>query len=189
MDMRGEVWKTVIVLIPTLAATLVAISRIMDSRHHPFDVISGSLLGILVAWGSYRQYFPPVSKTWNRGRAYPITSWAREPPSPAEKSFDTAREPLRVAVNGQEETAVAGVENNVFREQVDRTRRQRDQAYGSGGGGAGEWSGSENDADDYELRPRYPAHRPTGSVGDEIGYEPTTLPAASLSHGPQWREV
>lgn len=50
-------------------------SRIMDARHHPFDVLFGSLLGILCAWGAYRQYFPPVSHVWEKGRAYPIRSW------------------------------------------------------------------------------------------------------------------
>ena len=68
-------WRTVIVLIPTLAAACVAMSRIMDARHHPFDVLFGSALGLLCAWGSYRQYFPPVSHTWEKGRAYPMRTW------------------------------------------------------------------------------------------------------------------
>ena len=72
LDSKGEVWKTFIIMVPTLGAALIAGSRIMDARHHPFDVIFGSLLGILVAWGSYRQYFPPVTETWRKGRAYPI---------------------------------------------------------------------------------------------------------------------
>ncbi|KIW42481.1 uncharacterized protein PV06_06027 [Exophiala oligosperma] len=75
LDQKGEVWRTVIVLIPTLAASCVAMSRIMDARHHPFDVLFGSALGILCAWGSYRQYFPPVSHTWEKGRAYPMRTW------------------------------------------------------------------------------------------------------------------
>lgn len=83
-DNRGEVWKTVIVLIPLLIASIVSISRIMDARHHPFDVLSSSILGILVAWVSYRQYFPSLSEPWKKGRAYPIRSWGRDPPPPAE---------------------------------------------------------------------------------------------------------
>ena len=62
------------ILIPSLGAALVAGSRIMDARHHPFDVLSGSLLGILVAWASYRQYFPPLNDFKAKGRAYPIVS-------------------------------------------------------------------------------------------------------------------
>lgn len=54
---------------------MIAGSRIIDARHHPFDVMFGSALGILCGWGSYRQYFPPVSHTWEKGRAYPIRTW------------------------------------------------------------------------------------------------------------------
>ncbi|CRG90133.1 hypothetical protein PISL3812_07174 [Talaromyces islandicus] len=79
MDSRGEVWKAIIVMIPTLGAALIAVSRIMDARHHPFDVITGSLLGVAMAWAAYRQYFPPLSEPWKKGRAYPIRSWATEP--------------------------------------------------------------------------------------------------------------
>ncbi|PGH28012.1 hypothetical protein AJ80_00267 [Polytolypa hystricis UAMH7299] len=85
MDNRGEVWKTWIVMIPTLGAALIATTRIMDARHHPFDVISGSMLGILCAYISYRQYFPPISESWRKGRAYPIRTWGQgaNPPPPA----------------------------------------------------------------------------------------------------------
>lgn len=75
LDQRGEVWRTFIVLIPTLAASMIAGSRIIDARHHPFDVLFGSALGIACGWAAYRQYFPPVSHTWEKGRAYPMRSW------------------------------------------------------------------------------------------------------------------
>lgn len=35
----------------------------------------GSALGLLCGWGSYRQYFPPIADTWEKGRAYPMRSW------------------------------------------------------------------------------------------------------------------
>ena len=91
MDKRGEVWKTFIVLAPSLGAALIADSRIMDARHHPFDVLTGSLLGILAAWVAYRQYFPPVTQPWRKGRAYPIRTWG----SSSEAPPDSGREPLR----------------------------------------------------------------------------------------------
>jgi membrane-associated phospholipid phosphatase len=75
LDQRGEVWRTVVVLLPTIVAACVAMSRIMDARHHPFDVLFGSALGILCGWASYRQYFPPVSHVWEKGRAYPMRTW------------------------------------------------------------------------------------------------------------------
>lgn len=75
MDNRGEVWKTVLVLVPYLAASLVAVSRIMDARHHPFDVLSGAALGLGTAWISYRQYFPAISNPRAKGRAYSRRTW------------------------------------------------------------------------------------------------------------------
>ena len=95
MDSKGEVWKTFIVLVPTLSAALIAVSRIMDARHHPFDVITGSLLGILVAWAAYRQYFPPVTEPWHKGRAYPIRSWGTDPKVPPQQYQDTPRDHIR----------------------------------------------------------------------------------------------
>lgn len=91
-DNKGEVWKTFIVLIPTLAASLIAGSRIMDARHHPFDVISGSFLGILVAWCAYRQYFPPVTESWHKGRAHPIRVWGTEPKEPRRNYHEMSRD-------------------------------------------------------------------------------------------------
>lgn len=67
-----------LVLTPLLAASLVAVSRIMDARHHPFDVITGGMMGFFVAYVAYRQYFPPLSETWKKGRAYPMRSWGTD---------------------------------------------------------------------------------------------------------------
>lgn len=78
MDNRGEVWKTVIVLVPILSAALVAVSRIMDARHHPFDVLTGAALGSVTAWISYRQYFPSVANPKAKGRAYKPRTWGTD---------------------------------------------------------------------------------------------------------------
>ncbi|OCK81969.1 PAP2-domain-containing protein [Lepidopterella palustris CBS 459.81] len=145
LDSRGEVWKTFVIMVPTLGAALIAGSRIMDARHHPFDVITGSLLGILVAWGSYRQYFPPVTEPWHKGRAYPIRSWGREPVAPEVIRVDEAAEPLRVpipapadiergATSGYTSPTLQGIAEehggNVFRQQVSASQRRRaEDAY------------------------------------------------------------
>lgn len=137
LDAKGEVWKSFIVLIPSLAAALIAGTRIMDARHHPFDVLSGSAMGILVAWGSYRQYFPPLTETWRKGRAYPIRSWGKDPTRPDDdrRMFD-GQEPLRSttkAMPHDEErprsgssTGIDGHGGNVFRQQISATQRQRE---------------------------------------------------------------
>ncbi|KAI8580730.1 hypothetical protein K450DRAFT_235671 [Umbelopsis ramanniana AG] len=59
-DHQGHVWKSFLVMVPLMGAILVAISRIMDYRHHPWDVIFGSLLGFAAAYFSYNQYYPPL---------------------------------------------------------------------------------------------------------------------------------
>lgn len=37
---------------------MIAISRCEDYRHDVWDVTAGSMLGILVAWLTYRRYYP-----------------------------------------------------------------------------------------------------------------------------------
>jgi diacylglycerol diphosphate phosphatase / phosphatidate phosphatase len=140
LDNRGEVWRTFIVLIPTLAASCIAMSRIMDARHHPFDVLFGSAMGILVAWAAYRQYFPPVGETWKKGRAYPIRTWGTEmkgPPTGENEIIhnDSDMEPYRTSAaatssanmrrvdsQGQQQQRQSG---NVFRDQISRSQRER----------------------------------------------------------------
>jgi hypothetical protein len=98
MDNRGEVWKTFIVLVPELAAALVAVSRIMDARHHPFDVISGAMLGQFMAWVAYRQYFPPLTEPKKKGHAYPPRTWTM---SSQEVVADTEYSAARMAEEGR----------------------------------------------------------------------------------------
>jgi len=54
---RTDLARVMIALAPLVGALLVALSRMADYRHDVYDVTSGSLLGILVAWFSYRRYF------------------------------------------------------------------------------------------------------------------------------------
>jgi len=147
MDAKGEVWRTFIVLVPTLAAAVITGTRIMDARHHPFDVISGAMLGILVSWAAYRQYFPAVTETWRKGRAYPIRAWGRGPAPPPEPNptimVDEDVQPLRPmgrptdmergeASGFAPNTAVAGETEhggNVFRQQIHDSQRRRQNPY------------------------------------------------------------
>ncbi|KAE8348050.1 phosphatidic acid phosphatase [Aspergillus coremiiformis] len=166
MDNRGEVWKAIIIIIPCIAATLIAVSRIMDARHHPFDVISGSLLGIVCAYISYRQYFPAISEPWKKGRAYPIRSWGRDPVAPGEAApFTAASESTAALQNPEEErldaSRVRGTgdptqlrasrymppANNPYATDMYSRPRHDDD---------GNWSSSsENVADGYEMQTGY----------------------------------
>jgi hypothetical protein len=134
-------------MVPTLGAALITGTRIMDARHHPFDVISGAMLGILVSWASYRQYFPPVTETWRKGRAYPIRAWGRGPAAPPSANptimVDEDVQPLRPmphpmdvergeASGFSSNTAVAGDSEhggNVFRQQIHDSQRRRQNPY------------------------------------------------------------
>ncbi|KAI9893678.1 MAG: hypothetical protein M1814_005893 [Vezdaea aestivalis] len=163
-DNRGEVWKALIVLIPSLGAALIADSRIMDARHHPFDVITGSLLGIGTAWVSYRQYFGPITDSWRKGRAYPIRTWGRDPVHPAErqdslyeKSVEPMRTPVRPdieAANTSYEPSTDSAQGNVFREQVHRSQGQRRAEYGADAPMPSSSTGPYNPPNPYRSHPK-----------------------------------
>ncbi|KAF2736894.1 PAP2-domain-containing protein [Polyplosphaeria fusca] len=57
---RTDLARVLLALAPVLGAALIAISRCEDYRHDVYDVTTGSLLGILVAYYTYRRYFPPL---------------------------------------------------------------------------------------------------------------------------------
>jgi len=63
--------------IPLNGQSVSFIQIISKSRHHPFDVIFGSALGMLFAWMAYRQYFPALSLA-EGGRPYSIAEFATE---------------------------------------------------------------------------------------------------------------
>ncbi|KAL8690008.1 MAG: hypothetical protein Q9224_004508 [Gallowayella concinna] len=182
LDNRGEVWKTFIVMIPTLAAALIAVSRIMDARHHPFDVISGSMLGMLVAWGAYRQYFPPVTESWRKGRAYPIRTWGSEPKRPAsgdhallkdEEIEPSHTEPIRSRSqtwNAPLQTNANGVsDGNVFREQISRSQHQRRQELGE-----------QSSSSSLDLEARHP-RKPLPGTRPQMRRVPSNIYASSSS--------
>ncbi|KAF9235900.1 phosphatidic acid phosphatase type 2/haloperoxidase [Melanogaster broomeanus] len=60
-DTRGHATKAWLALAPLAGASWVAISRTMDYRHHWQDVITGSLLGLVVSYFAYRQYYPGLA--------------------------------------------------------------------------------------------------------------------------------
>lgn len=56
----AEAYKGAVAFSPLFLALFVAASRTSDYRHHFSDVISGSILGFIIAWAVYRKYFPAV---------------------------------------------------------------------------------------------------------------------------------
>ncbi len=55
---EGDLVRGLVVLIPILGAGMIAISRCEDYRHDVYDVTCGSILGLAVAWWSYRRFYP-----------------------------------------------------------------------------------------------------------------------------------
>ncbi|ORY83259.1 phosphatidic acid phosphatase type 2/haloperoxidase, partial [Protomyces lactucae-debilis] len=53
-------WKSFLALTPLLGACLIAISRTQDYRHHWQDVTVGGIMGLVIAFFAYHQYFPSL---------------------------------------------------------------------------------------------------------------------------------
>lgn len=58
---RGDLARALLCLAPLLGAAMIAISRCQDYRHDVYDVCTGALLGYVVAYWSYRRYWPRLS--------------------------------------------------------------------------------------------------------------------------------
>lgn len=59
---KKHTYKGFCSIFPFLGATLVAISRIEDYRHHWHDVFIGAILGTVCAYFSYRQFYPSLGQ-------------------------------------------------------------------------------------------------------------------------------
>ncbi|GKZ23933.1 hypothetical protein AbraIFM66951_009130 [Aspergillus brasiliensis] len=57
---RTDLCRCLVAFVPLLCALLIAISRLDDYRHDVYDVTCGSLLGLTVAYFSYRRYYPAL---------------------------------------------------------------------------------------------------------------------------------
>jgi diacylglycerol diphosphate phosphatase/phosphatidate phosphatase len=55
---RTDLGRVLIALAPLLGALMIAISRCEDYRHDVYDVTCGGILGMSVAYFSYRRYYP-----------------------------------------------------------------------------------------------------------------------------------
>lgn len=53
-------WRKTLALAPLLVASLIALSRTQDYRHHFVDVVLGSVVGMVFAHFTYRRYFPSI---------------------------------------------------------------------------------------------------------------------------------
>ncbi|RAL11526.1 phosphatase PAP2 family protein [Aspergillus homomorphus CBS 101889] len=56
------VYLLIVVFVPIAVAFFIAASRWFDYRHHGFDIIFGSVMGIVFAWTGFRLYHLPVMR-------------------------------------------------------------------------------------------------------------------------------
>ncbi|KIW13012.1 hypothetical protein PV08_08199 [Exophiala spinifera] len=54
------IYLLIIAFVPVGVALFISVSRWFDYRHHGFDIISGSLIGIFTAWFGFRWYHLPI---------------------------------------------------------------------------------------------------------------------------------
>jgi len=55
---RTDLSRALLAIAPLLGAAMIAISRCEDYRHDVYDVTCGSILGMSIAYFSYRRYYP-----------------------------------------------------------------------------------------------------------------------------------
>ncbi|ORY61802.1 PAP2 superfamily protein [Pseudomassariella vexata] len=55
---KRDLGRALVSLAPLVGAAMIAISRCQDYRHDVYDVCTGSALGLLVAFWTYRRYWP-----------------------------------------------------------------------------------------------------------------------------------
>ena len=60
---RTDLARFMLALSPLIGAALIAISRCEDYRHDVYDVTVGSIFGLLLAYFSYKRYFPGLIST------------------------------------------------------------------------------------------------------------------------------
>lgn len=66
---EGDLARGLLALAPLLGAAMIAISRCEDYRHDVYDVTCGSILGLAVAYWSYRRFYPRL-RNKRCGRPY-----------------------------------------------------------------------------------------------------------------------
>ncbi|MCJ1461659.1 hypothetical protein MMC07_000256 [Pseudocyphellaria aurata] len=67
----------VLALFPICVAVYISATRYSDFRHHGFDIIVGSLMGILAAWAGFRWYHLPIRRGagWSWGPRSAGRAW------------------------------------------------------------------------------------------------------------------
>ena len=57
---RPQYWKLVLFFVPILVAVIIAASLLIDHYHHWYDILVGSIIGTMFAFGSYRFQYASI---------------------------------------------------------------------------------------------------------------------------------
>ncbi len=100
----------VLAFVPLGAAFFISGSRWSDYRHHGFDILFGSIIGVVFAWFGFRLYHLPIRRgagwAWgarSRGRAYAIPLGI--PTYVGEEGWDSAASAASRPVDVEAQTA------------------------------------------------------------------------------------
>ena len=101
--------RIVIFLAPLCGAAYVAMSRLADYRHDIYDVTCGSLLGMVVAYATYRRYYRPLTdtrcnKTYPNRAEYVMGSSAKTRPRDLEQTDDAEEFELSLSDASEDES-------------------------------------------------------------------------------------
>ncbi|KAK7936210.1 hypothetical protein LTR80_011383 [Exophiala xenobiotica] len=97
-------WLVLIALFPCGVALFICSSRYADFHHAGFDIIAGSVIGILFAWGCFRTYHPRVRQgvraSWGP-RQHDHAFFARTASENSQSKILPSLTPRRVAQDGE----------------------------------------------------------------------------------------
>ena len=122
---RTDLARVLLALAPLIGAALIAISRLEDYRHDVYDVTTGSVLGMLVAYFSYRRYYPGL-KSAQCDTPYPSRAeWA------SRDGYGKLRDE-EARIESSNKFVVDDMDHDTERVPLQETSRERDRGLSNG---------------------------------------------------------
>ena len=125
---RTDLARVLLALAPLVGATLIAISRLEDYRHDVYDVTVGSVIGLLVAYFSYRRYYPAL-KSQHCDSPYP----SRAELASSKNSYRKLKDDEESRIDSSRKYSVEDGESDGERVPLRDASRERGKSVGSTG--------------------------------------------------------